>query len=63
MVTHTPARLRCGAHDTHDLAQALNETHKAPGADTHEARQFVRDYSTTKRLNSLPFRRYFVKKS
>jgi hypothetical protein len=30
--------------------------------DNHEARKFVRDYSTKKRLNSLPFGRYFVKK-
>jgi predicted Zn-dependent protease len=29
----------------------------------HEARKFVREHSTKKRLNSLPFGRYFVKKS
>jgi uncharacterized protein (TIGR02266 family) len=29
----------------------------------HEARKFVREHSTNKRLNALPFGRYFVKKS
>ena len=28
----------------------------------HEARKFVRHYHTKKRLNALPFGRYFVKK-
>jgi hypothetical protein len=28
----------------------------------HEARKFVRDYGTKKRLTAIPFGRYFVKK-
>lgn len=31
--------------------------------DNREARKFVREYSAKKRLNALPFGRYFVKKS
>jgi tetratricopeptide (TPR) repeat protein len=31
--------------------------------ENHEARKFVREHSTQKRLNSIPFGRYFVKKS
>lgn len=48
-----------------DEASALEHYQKALAVDesNHEARKFVREHSTRKRLNSLPFGRYFVKKS
>ena len=55
------ARMRLKSNDD---AGAAEEYQKALESDetNHEARKFVREYSTKKRLASLPFGRYFVKK-
>jgi Tfp pilus assembly protein PilZ len=59
-VTYARQRLKHGDPDG-----AAEHYQKALEADetNHEARKFVREHSTKKRLNSLPFGRYFVKKS
>ena len=58
-IAHARLRLKNG-----DEAGAAEHYQKAldVGEDNHEARKFVREHSTKKRLNSLPFGRYFVKK-
>ena len=55
------ARLRLKRNDE---AGAAEHYQKALDAveDTHEARKFVREHSSKKRLNSIPFGRYFTKK-
>lgn len=55
------ARLRLKNNDESGAAEHYQKALEA-GEDNHEARKFVREYSTKKRLNSLPFGRYFVKK-
>jgi predicted negative regulator of RcsB-dependent stress response len=56
------ARLRIKNNDDNG---AVDHYQKALEADenNHEARKFVREHHSKKRLNSLPFGRYFVKKS
>ena len=44
-----------GAAEHYRRVLVYDETH-------HEARKFVRDYGAKKRLNAIPFGRYFVKK-
>jgi uncharacterized protein (TIGR02266 family) len=58
-IAHARLRLKHGDPDG-----ASDHYQKALEADenNHEARKFVREHSTKKRLNSLPFGRYFVKK-
>jgi len=55
------ARLRLKSKDEAGAAEHYQKALEAL-EDNHEARKFVRQYSTKKRLNSIPFGRYFVKK-
>ena len=55
------ARLRLKRNDEAGAAEHYQKALDS-GEDNHEARKFVREHSTKKRLNSLPFGRYFVKK-
>jgi uncharacterized protein (TIGR02266 family) len=55
------ARLRLKRNDQAGAAEHYQKALDV-GEDNHEARKFVREHSSKKRLNSLPFGRYFVKK-
>jgi uncharacterized protein (TIGR02266 family) len=55
------ARLRLKRNDDAGAAEHYQKALDV-GEDNHEARKFVREHSTKKRLTSLPFGRYFVKK-
>jgi len=57
----TNARLRLKHNDDEGAAEHYQKALDA-GEDNHEARKFVREHSSKKRLNSLPFGRYFTKK-
>jgi uncharacterized protein (TIGR02266 family) len=55
------ARLRLKRNDEPGAAEHYQKALDV-GEDNHEARKFVREHSSKKRLSSLPFGRYFVKK-
>jgi uncharacterized protein (TIGR02266 family) len=55
------ARLRLKRNDEDGAAEHYQKALDV-GEDNHEARKFVREHSSKKRLNSLPFGRYFTKK-
>jgi uncharacterized protein (TIGR02266 family) len=57
----TNARMRLKHNDDEGAAEHYQKALDA-GEDNHEARKFVREHSSKKRLNSLPFGRYFTKK-
>ena len=59
-ITH--ARVRLKANDEAGAAAFYQKALEA-GEDNHEARKFVREIASKKRLSSLPFGRYFVKKT
>ena len=58
-LAHARVRLRdndeAGAAEHYGRVLLIDEGH-------HEARKFVRDYHSKRRLSALPFGRYFVKK-
>jgi hypothetical protein len=58
-LTHARIRLRdndeAGAAEHYRRVLAIDEGH-------HEARKFVRDYHSKRRLSAIPFGRYFLKK-
>jgi uncharacterized protein (TIGR02266 family) len=56
------ARLRLKRSDPDGAADHYQKALEAD-ENNHEARKFVREHHTKKRLNSLPFGRYFVKKT
>jgi tetratricopeptide (TPR) repeat protein len=58
-ITH--ARLRLKANDEAGAAAFYQKALEA-AEDNHEARKFVREFASKKRLSALPFGRYFVKK-
>lgn len=55
------ARLRLRSSDADGAAEHYQKALEAE-ENNHEARKFVREHCSKKRLNSLPFGRYFVKK-
>ena len=59
-ITH--ARMRLKANDEEGAVAHYKKALEA-AEDNHEARKFVREFANKKRLNAIPFGRYFVKKS